>query len=188
VVFGYVTLQGRGLIDDLLAEAVALMQARGLRLAGTVRALPVDHHAHPCDMDLRVLPDGPLARISQPLGAQARGCRIDPGSIEGVAADVADRMPGCDLLVVNKFGKQECLGRGLRPVIVQALEQGLPVLVGVNGRNLGGFLTFADALAQPLGADPRAIAVWAERAVTRTAACQPRPEVIASSTVPARHA
>lgn len=186
--FGYVTLQGRGLIDDLLAEAVALMQARGLRLAGTVRALPVDHHAHPCDMDLRVLPDGPLARISQSLGAQARGCRIDPGRIEGVAADVADRLPGCDLLVVNKFGKQECHGRGLQPVIVQALDLGLPVLVGVNGLNLGGFLAFADALARPVAADPRDIAAWAEHAVARSRAQQPRPAIPASGPVPVRPA
>jgi hypothetical protein len=65
----YVTLSGRGQIDDCLAEAVADLEARGFRLAGTVRVLPADPHAHACDMDVRVLPDGPSRRISQPLGA-----------------------------------------------------------------------------------------------------------------------
>jgi hypothetical protein len=90
--------------------------------------------------------------------------------------------------VVNKFGKQECLGRGSQPVIVQALEVGLPVLVGVNGLNLGGFLAFADALARPVAADPRDIAAWAEHAVARSRAQQPRPAIPASGPVPVRPA
>jgi hypothetical protein len=160
---GYITIQGRGLIDDCLSEAVALMQARGLRLAGTVRAMPVNTNAHPCDTDIRILPDGPLHRISQPLGQGSRGCRLDTGAIEGVAADVEARLAGCDVLVVNKFGKQECLGRGLRPAIVRALDLGVPVIVGVNGLNLQAFLEFVDGLATRLDARAACVAAWAER-------------------------
>jgi hypothetical protein len=162
---GYVTLQGRGRIDDCLSDAVALMEAAGLRLAGTVRVLAADHRAHPCDMDLRVLPDGPRYRISQALGTGSRGCRLDPEQIETLSADVETRIPRSDLLVVNKFGKQECQGRGLRPAIVQALDQELPVLVGVNGLNLRDFLAFSTGVAVPLDADPGAILSWARAAV-----------------------
>lgn len=165
---GYVTLHGRGLIDDCLAEATALLEARGVRLSGTVRALPVNHHAHPCDMELRVLPDGPLYRISQALGAGSRGCRLDPESIETLARDVEARIPGCDLLVVNKFGKQECRGRGLQPAIIRALELGIPVIVGVNGLNLPDFLSFTNGVGQEIDADPKAVLRWFAR--TRAAA------------------
>lgn len=157
----YVTLQGRGLIDDCLSEAVALMQGFGLRLSGTVRSLPVNHHAHPCDMDIRVLPDGQLHRISQALGPGSSGCRLDAGRLEVLSVEVEARIPGSDLLVVNKFGKQECLGRGMCTAIVRALDLGIPVLVGVNGLNLPDFARFVAGDATRIAADPRAILRWA---------------------------
>jgi hypothetical protein len=159
---GHVTLAGRGLIDDCLSEAVALMQKRGFRLSGTVRALPVNHHAHPCDMDIRVLPDGPLYRISQALGSESRGCRLDLGSIETLSIEVEARLPGSDLLIVNKFGKLECLGRGLRPTIVRALDLEIPVLVGVNAVNYLDFMAFTTGLAKEIEGEPLSILRWAE--------------------------
>jgi hypothetical protein len=65
---------------------------------------------------------------------------------------------------VIKFGKQEATGRGLVPVIAEAVGRGLPVLVGVNGLNLPAFLEFAAGLAQALPTDPDAIADWALQA------------------------
>jgi hypothetical protein len=47
------------------------------------------------------------------------------------------------VLIVNKFGKREAEGKGLVPVIVEALEMGLPVLIAVNGLNFAAFLAFA---------------------------------------------
>lgn len=157
----YVTLSGRGLIDDCIAEAVARMEARGLRLAGTVRVLPADPHSHACDMDIRVLPDGPSRRISQPLGTLSTGCRLDTQAIEALSVAVERRVPGADLLVVNKFGKQEASGRGLCQAIAQAAEAGIPVLVGVNGLNLPEFLAFAGGGATRLDGSPEAILSWA---------------------------
>ena len=156
----YVTLSGRGLIDDCLSEVVAALEEQGLALAGTVRVLPVDHRAHPCDMDLRVLPDGPVHRISQPLGPLAKGCRLDSGAIETIAAEVEARLSGAKLLVVNKFGKQEALGRGLSPAIAMAIERGVPVLVGVNGLNMPEFLTFTAGLAETLEPEPEIALEW----------------------------
>ena len=158
----YVTLSGRGLIDDCLSEVVAALEVMGLALAGTVRVLPVDHRAHPCDMDLRVLPSGPIRRISQALGPHAKGCRLDGGVIEMVAAEVEARLAGAQLLVVNKFGKQEALGRGLAPAIAMAMERDIPVLVGVNGLNLPEFLAFAGDIAEALGPEPEVSLAWVQ--------------------------
>lgn len=156
----YLTVPGRGRIDALVERIVAGLAADGLRLAGTVRAGPLDPRAHPCDMDLRVLPDGPGFRISQPLGPAARGCRLDGNAIETIAAEVDARLPGADLLVVNKFGKHESQGRGLCGAIVRAMETGIPVLVGVNRLNLPEFLVFAGGLATSLQPDPHAVRDW----------------------------
>lgn len=160
----FITIEGHGLIDDFLSEVVAVLQQRGVRLSGTVRALPVDHRAHRCDMDLRVLPDGPLFRISQPLGAGSRGCRLNGGTIETLAMQVEAKLAGSDLLVVNKFGKQESHGRGLRPAIAKAIDLGVPVLVGVNGLNLDGFTEFAAGMARQLEPDTQAILSWVAQA------------------------
>ena len=158
----YLTLSGRGLIDDCLAEAVADLDARGYRLAGTVRVLPADPRSHACDMDVRALPDGPSLRISQPLGTQARGCRLDAAVIETLSLAVESRVPGADLLVINKWGKQEAAGRGLRQAIVMAVEAGIPVVVGVNEMNVPEFLEFAGDQAERLPGTPDGIVSWTE--------------------------
>ena len=158
----YVTTSGRGRIDDLIAEVVCALTDDGLRLAGTVRARPADPGGHPCDMDLRVLPDGPRFRISQPLGSAAKGCRLDGGVVEAIAVEVEARLPGADLLIVNKYGKLEAHGRGLSPAISIAMEMGIPTLVGVNQLNTPVFLKFSTDMAMPLAPELRAVRGWFE--------------------------
>lgn len=156
----YVTLSGRGEIDRLLAQAVSRLETAGLALAGTVQT-NIDRDDRPrCDMDLRLLPDGPTIRISIDRGAEARGCRLDAGALEQSVVWTDAALERAELLVVNKFGKQEAEGRGLSNTIAKALDSGIPVLVGVNGLNLGTFLAFAGDLAQPLPASSDAIVDW----------------------------
>jgi len=163
----YVTVSGRGMTDDLIDRIVCALAHGGVRIAGTVRARPVDLGAHPCDMDLRVLPDGPAYRISQQLGSAARGCRLDTGTMETIAAEVEARLSGADLLIVNKFGKQEAQGRGLCPVILRAMESGIPALIGVNEMNKAIFQAFADGMAEALLPDLRSVQTWYEKVRTQ---------------------
>ncbi|RMH46089.1 MAG: DUF2478 domain-containing protein [Alphaproteobacteria bacterium] len=156
----HVTVPGRGRTDALIARAVDMFLADGLRVAGVVCARPPGDGAHPCDMDLRVLPDGFSRRISQPLGRAARGCRLDGAAIEAMAAAVGAGLAGADLLVVNKFGRLEAAGRGLCGAIAQALEMEIPVLVGVNRLNLPHFEAFAGGMAVRLEPGIDAIRAW----------------------------
>lgn len=157
---GYVHLPGRGDTDRFLAEVVAKLEAAGLRLAGTVQTNAENCDRGKCDMDLRVLPDGPSFRISQDLGAASRGCRLDAGALETAVVAVTARLDGAEMLVINKFGKQEAEGRGLAPVIAEALDRGLPVLTGVNKMNADAFAGFADGLAQALPAEVDTVVRW----------------------------
>ncbi|WP_449043201.1 DUF2478 domain-containing protein [Paracoccus versutus] len=160
----YVSLPGRGANDRFLAALAGAAQAAGLRLAGTVQTNPEREGRVKCDMDLRVLPDGPVLRISEDRGNGARGCRLDAGVLEAAVLGVAAALPGADLLLVNKFGKQESEGRGFAPLIAEALSRDIPVLAGVNGLNLPAFQAFADGFATPLPADQAAVMGWCQRA------------------------
>ena len=157
----YTMATGRGDLDPLLRDVAARAAARGRRLAGIVQVNSDRPGCARCDMDAVVLPEGPVIRISQALGPDARGCRLDPAGLESaVAASQARLRDGADLLIVNKFGKQESAGRGFRPVIAEALERGADVLVGVNGLNLDALRAFTGDLATPLPPHPDALLTW----------------------------
>ncbi len=179
----YVSVQGRGRIDLLLAEVVDRLEARGVALAGTVQT-NIERADRPrCDMDLRLLPDGPVVRISVDRGAEARGCRLDAGGLEQAVLWVSNTLDGAEMLVVNKFGKQEAEGKGLSGVIADALERGVPVLVGVNGLNLPAFLDFAGDIATELTPDTESIVGWCLTASTSAGFQDRRPQLDKGRTV-----
>ncbi|MBA3908656.1 MAG: 3-dehydroquinate dehydratase [Rhodobacter sp.] len=157
---GYVSLQGRGATDACIAAVVAELRSAGARLAGTVQTNFDRAKSHPCDMDLMVLPAGPVLRISQDLGPGASGCRLNGGVLEDAVMQAARHLARADLLVVNKFGKLEAEGRGFVPLIAEAMEREIPVIVGVNGLNLPAFLRFTDGTAKQLTCAPAEIAKW----------------------------
>lgn len=166
----YVTSDTRGLTDRVLGDAARLISQIGLRPAGVVQTNTERPQRFHCDMDLHILPDGPVVNITQDLGANARGCHLDTGALEGAVAQVSARLAtGADLLILNKFGKHEADGRGFRTVIADALALGIPVVLGVNGLNRDAFLTFSEGLAEKLPADPVAIADWCATSVADAA-------------------
>ena len=118
-------------------------------------------------MDLMILPNGPVVRISEDRGDLARGCILDSGALEQTVVEVQQRLAGADLLIVNKFGKREAEGKGLVPVIAEALDLGLPVLIGVNGLNLAAFLVFAGEEAIALSTETRIVADWCQSAIEK---------------------
>jgi hypothetical protein len=160
----------QGEIDRLLSETADRLQAEGARLAGVVRVLeenPADAHA--CDMDLRVLPDGPPIRITQSLGSGSTSCRLNPVAItEAVAAVEKNSSDAFDLFILNKFGPQESEGRGFCTAIGSALEQDIPVLVGVGGSCRDAFDAFADGMAEVLPPDSEAIHKWCVSAMAES--------------------
>lgn len=157
----------RGQTDSLLWQLADEMQAQGLRLSGVVQTnsdRPGAIASHHCDMDVRVLPDGPKIRINQVLGEEARGCRLNPAALEEAVALVELSLePAPDLLIINKFGKHEGEGRGFRPLIAEAIARGIPVLLGVNALNFEAFQAFAGDLAEEIPAEAAAFAAWLER-------------------------
>jgi hypothetical protein len=163
--FAYILAEETGAADPVLLAVAEALQARGLRLAGTVALPPAaPDTGHPCETELLVLPDGPRLCISQQLGRQSRGCRLDPSALEEAVMAVSARADQpAHAFLLNKFGKQEAEGRGFRDLIASSLGDGIPVVVGVNGLNLPGLQAFAAGEAIRLPCEVAAVVGWIEQ-------------------------
>lgn len=156
----YTTAPGRGDTDQLLFTLAQNLASLGYRTCGTVQ-INTDCGTHPCDMDVQVLPDGPVLRISQSLGSEAKGCRLDPAVLETAVGLVETQLETApELLIVNKFGKHEADGRGFRTVIAEAIERDIPVLVGVNALNIDAFREFVGHDATELEPSGEILVGW----------------------------
>lgn len=148
--------------DRVIARAIEPLRAAGLALAGALQVEPVAPGRHPCDMLLEDLASGEVRAIAEHRGREARGCRLDVGLLteigEAVLLSLHDEQPR--LLIVNKFGKIEADGGGLRQAVAVAVDLGIPVLVGVPARNLDRWRAFAGPLAVELPPIDGAIADW----------------------------
>lgn len=157
----YTMLGDQRATDLLLADLARTLEAAGLRTCGVVQTNTRGWDDHRCDMDVMVLPESAPIRISQSLGSQSKGCRLDPSALEQAAGEVQARLSqGADVLILNKFGKLEAEGRGFREVIGMALALDLPVLVGLSDKNLAGFEMFSQGLAVSLPPEGRALRQW----------------------------
>lgn len=159
-----VTTAERGGTDRLLRQVAEQLSAQGWALAGAVQENCDVAEDALCDMDIRVLPQGRVYRISQNLGREATGCRLNPDGLEQAVAEATARLAAQrpDLLIVNKFGKMEAEGRGFRGLIGQALAEGIPVLLGVNDTNLTALESFLGEAAPLLPADLSKLCDWAQ--------------------------
>lgn len=144
----YTMAHGRGKLDLLLAELAERLQERGLTARGIVQTNTGCEVDQRCDMDVQVLPDGPIIRISQDLGKEARGCRLDPDAMATAITAVSHSMAKpYDVFLLNKFGKQEAEGKGFRDLLAEALEAGATVIAGTNPLNAETFEEFAGGMA-----------------------------------------
>lgn len=170
----FIRSHGRG-DDAVLRNLARRLQAEGVRLAGAVQENCADN-GRPCSrMDLVVL-DGLGLRderidISQQLGEAALGCRLNPDGLEHavglIASDLDRRAAVRDMVILNKFGKQEAEGGGFRPVIAQALEAGLPVVTKVSRDAEPAFAAFVGELAEELPGEEAALLSWCRRQLGR---------------------
>ncbi|PTM42886.1 DUF2478 domain-containing protein [Bosea sp. 124] len=132
----------------LRAVALELLQ-RGCKLAGLVQHNTPRPGRSRCDMILEELASGELMGISQDRGPLARGCALDVDQLLGamqIVRAALDTRP--DLVILNKFGKTEAEGAGFRPLIAEAIEAELPLLIAVPWRNIESWRHFAGEMTR----------------------------------------
>jgi nucleoside-triphosphatase THEP1 len=173
-----VVVYGNGLFGDaLIAQCAVDLIASGYLLGGVVQSNAHRRGRRRCDMYVKDLLGGDEIKISLDRGNEARGCRLDPDAFARIDAWIERAvLERVDLLIINKFGREEAHGRGLRPVIAEALIAEIPLVIGVSTRNLCDFLTFIGDSATRLSPDVEVITAWCRNAIERGAhhRCQPR--------------
>lgn len=166
----YILSDTTGQVNRALTDTALGLLGQGVAVVGTVQTDTPRPKTHHCDMDVRVLPEQDIIRISQDLGPNSRGCRLDPNALEQAVALTAARLDGAQCLVVNKFGKHEAEGRGFREVIAEAVARDIPVIVGTNGLNVAAFQDFCGGAAVELPADPAVMLDWLQSALAARSA------------------
>ena len=152
--------------DALIARCATALATCGYRLGGVVQSNPHRDGRRRCDMYVKDLLGGDQVKISFDRGNEARGCRLDPDAFARIDAWVERAvLQRVDLLIINKFGKEEARGRGLRPVIADALLAEIPLLIGVSTLNLCDFESFVGDCATRLKPDIEAITAWCRKAI-----------------------
>lgn len=160
-----------GLVRDaLIAQCATDLAASGYRLGGIVQSNAHRQGQRRCDMYVKDLLGGDEIKISLERGNEARGCRLDPDAFARIDAWVERAvLERVDLLIINKFGREEAHGRGLRAVVAEALIAEIPLVIGVSTQNLGDFLAFAGDSAIRLKPNIEAMTTWCRNAIERGA-------------------
>ncbi|MDH7787485.1 hypothetical protein QBD01_003512 [Ochrobactrum sp. 19YEA23] len=155
-------------VDHFLVDVVARARDEGLRVTGFLqyRGAKTDECCR--TISVENIDSGEVRLISQPLGAGSAGCRLDPAALADIAGELLVEldMP-TDLLVVNRFGKGECEGHGLRAVIETAFARGVPVLTIVRDTYADGWRDFAGHFGVLLAADQQSVTDWFDEHISR---------------------
>ncbi|WP_039019806.1 DUF2478 domain-containing protein [Halocynthiibacter namhaensis] len=158
---GYTKISAQGELDLLLSDVAHQLEADGKRCMGIVQINSYRDNCHRCDMDVQVLSGGPKIRISQDLGNDSHGCRLNPDAMAQAIAGVEQRMQdGFDVFLLNKFGRQESEGKGFRELLGDAAAAGASILVGTNGLNESSFIEFSGGEAEFIAPNKTAILSW----------------------------
>lgn len=158
-------------LDGLLAEVCRVLAADGLKLGGVLHVGAGEGTIErACCTQLKVVDvaKGDTFDIWQDLGSQSEGCRLDArGLAAAVPAVLAAIAEGCDLVIINRFGKAESQGGGLLAAITAAIEANVPVLTAVREAYLPAWSEFHGGLAADLAPDLAAVLAWSRKATQR---------------------
>jgi hypothetical protein len=153
-------------IDDFLTRAANLLRADPISLGGALQENGPGAAGLCSAMTLIDLRSQSRFRISQDLGSQALGCRLDTRGFTEIGPLLDQTLDhDVELLVLNRFGKAEAEGGGFRSAFVRAIEAGIPVVTAVRSPYTEAWSEFHGRLAIDLTPDIGAVLAWCRNAV-----------------------
>ncbi|MCA6111351.1 DUF2478 domain-containing protein [Bradyrhizobium cenepequi] len=146
--------------DTLLADLAQDLTRQGVRVGGIVQRNFNDANGTKTMLALDVA-TGHQISICQPLGSGAMSCKLDANGLADAAVVVSRAVKRhVDLLVINKFSKQEASGRGLRDEFADAIIAGVPLLTAVPEKCLADWRTFTGDVGITLLCERQVVEGW----------------------------
>ncbi len=145
--------------DAVLRDFASELSARGFRAVGLLQL------GHRCidaqELSVALIHTGEKLQLFQNLGAWASGCRLDVGRLLNASAQIEDAIDhGADLLIVNRFGRQEREGKGLTFLVERALSADIPVVIAVPSHRFADWIRFADGMSVKLHCKRESLDAW----------------------------
>lgn len=155
--------------DAVLREFAMHLTGQGIRAVGLVQ---LGHREFDVPkLTAVMLHTGEQVRLFQDLGPGARGCKLDVGQLLDAGTQVATAIDaGADLVIINRFGKQERDGKGLSYLIERALSSDIPVVIAVPSHRFAEWIEFADGMSVKLHCDRESLDAWWAKVSCRTGA------------------
>jgi nucleoside-triphosphatase THEP1 len=149
-------------IDAMLLGICDELRLRGFRIGGVIQSSFGRKGQCASSVLVTDLRSGESFDIWNDRGSGARGCRLNENGLfeaePAITAAIADRV---DLLVINRFGRAESLGRGLLASFVAALDAGVPVLTAVRHPYDQAWQEFHAGLGCDLASRSETVLDWA---------------------------
>jgi Protein of unknown function (DUF2478) len=145
--------------DEILRDFAAGLKADGYRAVGLVQT---GHHCVDAPkLSAMLVHTGEELQLFQNLGTCSTGCRLDVGQLLDAGAQVATAIDqGADLVIVNRFGRQEREGKGLSYLVERALSADIPVVIAVPSHRFADWIRFADGMSVKLRCDRESLDAW----------------------------
>jgi molybdate transport system ATP-binding protein len=148
-------------LDTLLADFAQDLVRAGERIGGIVQRNIKDGSGCQVGMQAIDLMTGREVSICQPLGSGAMACKLDAAGLADASVAVASAIAqDVDLIVINKFSKQEAAGRGLRDELADAIAAGIPVLTAVPEKCFEAWISFTGGIGTTLLCERQVIEAW----------------------------
>jgi nucleoside-triphosphatase THEP1 len=148
----------------MISELGYRLRDTGVAVAGIVAYHATRDGTPRCDMEIEELTSRIILQLADDQTPQASGCRIDPAAMQDAAALISAAFQKCpELLIVNKFGQLEADGGGLAEVITEAVDLGIPVMVGVPERHIARWRELTGGLADEAMIDSPRVQQWLAR-------------------------
>jgi hypothetical protein len=144
--------------DRVLRDFAADLTGRGIRAVGLVQQRG---QSDAPQLSGLLLHSGETLSLFQDLGPLSTACKLDTGQLLNAGARVAVAIDqGADILIVNRFGRQEREGKGLIDLVDRALSADIPVVIAVPAERFADWIKYAEGMSVRLRCDRRALDTW----------------------------
>ena len=162
---GVVLIDASTEVNDIMADAVALLRTRGVPVGGLLQRFGDRLPSGKRSMWLDDIASGQVIRLDQPRGPGATSCTLDESALAEAACLLRKAATSSAAVIcVPRFGAVEAEGGGLRVEIAEAVLSGAVVVLGVRPALLPDLEQFLGSPGTTLLPSAAAVSGWAAHA------------------------